>query len=80
MGYSIAPISTNCYPDAILLITKFDIRDEEKLNEIESIISSTRYAEWKNVPKANSFDFDHYKMIHHFLFSDLYGPAKSAQG
>ena len=72
MGYSIDPISANCYPGTTVLINKFDIRDEEKLNEIESVISSTRYAEWLNAPQAVAFDFDHYKAIHHFLFSDLY--------
>lgn len=72
MGYSIDPISANCYPGTTILINKFDIRDEEKLNEIESVISSARYAEWLNDPQAAAFDFDHYKAIHRFLFSDLY--------
>ena len=72
MGYSIDPISANCYPDTTVLINKFDIRDEEKLNEVESVLASARFAEWVNAPKADSFDFEHYKAIHHFLFSDLY--------
>ena len=72
MGYSINPISVNCYPDTTVLINKFDIRDEEKLNEVESVLASARFAEWLNAPKADSFDFEHYKAIHHFLFSDLY--------
>ena len=72
MGYSIDPISANCYPGTTILINKFDIRDEEKLSEIESVIPSARYAEWLNAPQATTFDFDHYKAIHHFLFSDLY--------
>ena len=72
MGYSIDPISANCYPGTTVLINKFDIRDEEKLNEVESVLASVRYAEWLNAPKADSFDFEHYKAIHHFLFSDLY--------
>ena len=72
MGYSIDPISTNCYPGTTVLINKFDIRDEEKLNEVESVLASVRYAEWLNAPKAYSFDFEHYKAIHLFLFSDLY--------
>lgn len=72
MGYSIDPISANCYPGTTVLINKFDIRDEEKLNEVESVLSSARFAEWVNAPKAGSFDFEHYKAIHHFLFSDLY--------
>lgn len=72
MGYSIDPSSANCYPDTTVLINKFDIRDEEKLNEVESVISSARYAEWDSAPKAHSFDFDHYKAIHCYLFSDIY--------
>ena len=72
MGYSIDPISANCYPGTIVLTNQFDIHDEEKLNEIESVISSARYAEWLNAPQAVAFDFDHYKAIHRFLFSDLY--------
>ena len=72
MGYSIDPISANCYPDTTVLINKFDIRDEDKLNEVESVLASVRYAEWLNAPKADSFDFEHYKAIHHFLSSDLY--------
>jgi len=72
MGYSIDPISANCYPGTTILINKFDIRDEEKLNEIESVLSSARYAEWLNAPQSAAFDFEHYKAIHRFLFSDLY--------
>ena len=72
MGYSIDPISANCYPGTTILINKFDIQDEEKLNEIESVLSSARYAEWLNAPQTMAFDFEHYKAIHRFLFSDLY--------
>lgn len=72
MGYSIDPISDHCYPGTSILINKFDIRDEGKLNEVESVVVSARYAEWLNEPKETFFDFAHYKAIHHFLFSDLY--------
>lgn len=72
MGYSIDPISANCYPGTTVLENKFDIRDEAKLDEIESVIVSARNAEWLNEPEMDTFDFKHYKAIHHFLFSDLY--------
>lgn len=72
MGYSIDPISANCYPNTTVLINKFDIRDEGKLNEVEGVVSSARYAEWLSAPQTATFDFDHYKAIHRFLFSDLY--------
>lgn len=69
MGYSIEPISDNCYPDTTVLINKFDIRDEEKLAEVESVISSVRYVEWLNSPRKSTFDFEHCKAIHRFMFS-----------
>jgi len=72
MGYSIDPISDHCYPGTSVLINKFDIQDEAKLNEVESVLVSARNAEWLNEPEASTFDFSHYKAIHHFLFSDLY--------
>jgi len=75
MGYSLDPVCADCYPGTTVLINKFDIRDEEKLNEIESVLSSARFAQWLNTPKAESFDFEHYKAIHRFLFSDLYNWA-----
>ena len=72
MGYSIDPISDNCYPGTSVLINKFDIRDEAKLNEVESVVVSARNAEWLNGTEVSTFDFAHYKAIHYFLFSDLY--------
>lgn len=72
MGYSLDPISDNCCPGTAVLINKFDIRDEAKLNEVETVLVSARSAEWMELPKAGSFDFTHYKAVHHFLFSDLY--------
>ena len=72
MGYSIDPISANCYSGTTVLINKFDIREEGKLNEVEGVLTSARYAEWLRAPKVETFDFNHYKAIHRFLFSDLY--------
>ena len=72
MGYSIDPMADNCYPGTAILINKFDIRDEAKLNEVETVLVSARSAEWITAPAANTFDFAHYKAIHQFLFSDLY--------
>lgn len=72
MSYSIDPISANCYPGTSILINKFDIRDEQKLNEVESVLVSVRNTEWIHAPRQSSFDFEHYKAIHQYLFSDLY--------
>mgnify|MGYP000988654553 CR=1 FL=1 len=72
LGYSLDPISANCYPGTSVLVNKFDIRNEAKLNEVETVLVSARNAEWLNRPRTDGFDFTHYKAIHHFLFSDLY--------
>ena len=72
MAYSMDPLNADCYPETAVLVNKFDIRDEEKLNEVELVLTSARYAEWLKEPLADSFDFEHYKAIHSFLFSDLY--------
>ena len=79
MAYSIDPVSADCYPGTSVLVNKFDIRDEEKLAEVESVLVSARYAEWLNAPQATSFDFEHYKAVHRFLFSDLYEWAGSVR-
>ena len=72
MGYSMDPVSANCYPGTAVLINKFNIRDEEKLSDVENTIVSARYAEWLNAPGAADFDFEHYKAVHRFLFAELY--------
>lgn len=59
MGYSIDPIAENCYPGTSVLVNKFDIRDEVKLNEVESVLVSARNAEWLIAPRADGFDFEH---------------------
>ena len=34
MGYSLDPISDNCYPGTTVLINRFDIREQGKLDEV----------------------------------------------
>lgn len=72
MAYSMDPISDSCYPGTGILINKFDIRDEARLAELETVIVTSRTAEWEDRPSAVSFDFEHYKAVHAYLFSDLY--------
>ena len=72
MGYSIDPISDNCYPGTIVLINKLDIRDEETLNEADTLTTYINATKLEEQPLEGAFDVAHYKAIHHFLFSDLY--------
>jgi cell filamentation protein len=60
------------YSGTSVLVNKFNICDEAKLNEVETVLVSARNAEWLNRPRNDGFDFTRFKAIHHFLFFDLY--------
>lgn len=72
MAYRIEASSDHCYEGTTCLINKLDIRDEKKLAEVEAAIVLGKTALLDQKPIQGSFDFDHYKRIHHFLFCDLY--------
>ncbi len=79
MGYSIDPISANCCPVTTVLINKLDTRDEEILNEAETLVTFINTSKLELHPHEGAFDFEHYKAIHHFLFSDLYDWASQVR-
>lgn len=72
MGYSLDPISEGCYHGTTVLINKLDIRDEETLDEAETLATYINASKLEEQPLEGAFDFAHYCAIHHFLFSDLY--------
>lgn len=72
MAYSVDAIPDNCYEGTTCLINKFDIRDEDKLNFVESQITIHKTAELANQENFGNFDFSHYKAIHQYLFNELY--------
>lgn len=72
MSYSLDPISEDCYPGTTILINKFDIHDEQVLEDIETAIVAAKSVQWECAPCSAEFDFNHYKAVHTFLFDDLY--------
>ncbi|MBQ7356321.1 MAG: Fic family protein [Clostridia bacterium] len=72
MSYSLNSSTDNCYEGTSCLINKFDIRDEEQLGQLEAQITFGKAALLEKTPLEGNFDFNHYKKIHEFLFSDLY--------
>lgn len=72
MAYSLEPLLDGCYPESAVLVNKLDIRDDEKLAQVEADITKLRIAQWEMRPLAGTFDFEHYKAIHRRLFGDLY--------
>lgn len=72
MGYRLNPSSADCYEGTTCLINKLNIRDEQVLSEIEAQITFTKASMLEIELIDGSFDFEHYKSIHKFLFDELY--------
>ena len=72
MSYSITTLTDDCYEGTNCLINKFNIQNEEQLAKIEAGITLAKTAELERNPIRASFDFEHYKQIHKYLFEDLY--------
>ncbi len=72
MSYSLDSLTDDCYPGTTCLINKFNIRQERQLAVIESGITTLKEAELLECPLPGTFDFEHYKAIHRYLFEDIY--------
>lgn len=72
MSYSIDTLQSDCYEGTSCLINKFDIKDETVLKELETTITLTKITEYFLNPLFNTFDVQHYKEIHKYLFGDIY--------
>lgn len=72
MAYSIDSITNDCYEGTTCLINKFGIKNEKQLSEIEADITFAKTSKLEEMPFKDSFDLNHYKAIHKFLFKDLY--------
>lgn len=72
MSYSIDALTEDCYEGSTCLINKFDIKDENKLSNIEAAITFAKASELEKTPINGNFDLEHYLAIHRFLFEDIY--------
>lgn len=72
MSYSITALTDDYYEGTNCLINKLNIQNEEQLTKIEASITMAKTAELERNPISVSFDFEHYKLIHKYLFEDLY--------
>ena len=64
--------SIYCYKDSDVLVNKFDIHDNKKLEEIERKIVLAKLYELRQNKKIGKFDIYHFLSIHKFLFEDIY--------
>ena len=72
MGYSIEAATADCYDGTTCLINKFGIKDDKQLSFVESQITFAKGSELENNPIKGTFDFEHYKSIHKYLFDEIY--------
>lgn len=72
MAYSLDSISDGCYENTTVLINKFDIRDENQLNALEQSITSVLIAKASMEIAFENVDFEFYKSLHKYVFSDIY--------
>ncbi len=60
------------YPGTDILINKLDIRDQETLDKRDAELSFERLVELYENPIEGSFNAEHLRNIHHYIFQDLY--------
>lgn len=72
MGYSINSSTDNCYEGTSCLINKLNIRDEKALARVEAKITFAKSSTLETESISSTFDFEHYKAIHKYLFDELY--------
>jgi hypothetical protein len=63
------------YPDTSVVRNLADIRDANRLNQFESDHLFARLLELHPSPIRGSFDSDHLKHIHKYVFQDVYARA-----
>ena len=64
--------SIYCYKNSDVLVNKFDIHDNKKLEEIERKIVLAKLYELRQNRQIGNFDVAHFVGIHKFLFEDIY--------
>ena len=56
----------------MVLVNKLDIRDQQLLNEAESILVTSCSVKAEKEPAFKDVDFEYYKSLHKLIFGDLY--------
>lgn len=72
MTYSLDPLHDGCYENTTVLINKFDIKDEKQLDVMEQSITGLMIAKALIELPFENVDFEFYKMLHRYVFSDIY--------
>lgn len=68
MSYSVTPLTDNCYEGTTCRINKYNIRDESKLKELETMITLAKTMELERESLKDGFNEDDYRAIHRAIF------------
>ena len=69
-----------CFPGTNILVNRFNIRDYNKLQEIERDYSHAKIALIAVNPIKGTFDLKYLQKIHRFIFEDVYSWAGKIRG
>lgn len=72
MGYTVDSAANGCYPGTTVLINHFDLHAQGELDAVEAALVTAKQTQWENEPQCETFDFEHYKVLHKYLFGELY--------
>ena len=72
MVYSVTSLNKDCYPGTTVLINKLGLKNQEALDNVESVTVALHSAEIESKPSEDPFTFDFYCGLHKRLFGDLY--------
>lgn len=79
MGYTVDSARSDCYPDTTVLINRFGLRTQGELDAVEAALVTAKATQWEDMPQCSTFDFEHYRVIHKYLFGELYDWAGEAR-
>ena len=67
-----------CYPDSDVLKNKMEVRDSERLSQLERRLTMLRLLELIDKPVRGKFDLKHLQAIHKYIFRTyMNGQGKS---
>ncbi|MCR5142006.1 MAG: hypothetical protein K6C68_05710 [Ruminococcus sp.] len=72
MPYSVESSSDGCYDGTYVLKNKLDIRDDDELAEVESVITTTMITMLLSEPYDGDFTAEHYRDIHRTIMGNIY--------
>src|SRR5690625_2810468 len=64
--------SIYCYPNTDVLINHFNIKDQDKLSQLELEVTSAKVFQLKDNPIRGNWDLKHLQEIHKYIFGDIY--------